>query len=153
MTTITTTGMSFVQAADLLAAHLADHAVPEPVFLTVTTRWRHSEVAAQLRPDTVPHLAAALLAWIDTLPAITITAWRPPAGERVHLSLASTLTGPTGAVALTVYGAAKGDDPARFADITPGQRREVSLSELRTWTADEPTTTGSPLLDTPWAGR
>ncbi|MDQ3763389.1 MAG: hypothetical protein M3460_17705 [Actinomycetota bacterium] len=76
--TTTPTGMTFVQAAELLAAHLDNHALPEPVFLTVTTRWGHSEVAAQLRPDTVPDLAAALLAWIDTLPAITVTAWRPP---------------------------------------------------------------------------
>ncbi len=140
-----------MQAADLLATHLADHAVPEPMFLTVTTRWGHSEVAVQLRPDAVPHLAAALLAWIDTLPAITVTAWRPPEGERVHLSLASTLTGPAGAVALTVYGGAKDHDPVRFADLTPGQRRTVSLAELRTWATDDPTTTGSPVLDTPGA--
>ena len=152
MTTTTTTGMSFVQVADFLAAHLADHAVPEPVFLTVTTRWGHSEVAAQLRPDTMPHLAAALMAWIDTLPTITVTAWRPAESERVHLSLASTLTGPAGAVALTVYGAAKDHDPVRFATLKPGQRRGVSLSELRIWAAGEPTTTGSPILDTPGAG-
>ena len=106
MTTITTTGMSFVQAAELLAAHLAQHAVPEPVFLTVTTRWGHSEVAAQLRPDTVSEVAGELLAWIDTLTAITITAWRPPESDRVHLSLTCTLTTSAGAVALTVYGAA-----------------------------------------------
>jgi hypothetical protein len=149
----TTTGMSFVQAAELLAAHLAAHAVPEPVFLTVTTRWGHSEVAAQLRPDIVSDLAGELLAWIDTLAAITITSWRPPESEHVHLSLASTLTGPAGAVALTVYGGAKDHDPVRFADLTPGQRRTVSLSELRVWAAGEPTTTDSPLLDTPRTGR
>jgi hypothetical protein len=153
MTTTIPTGRSFVQSAELLAAHLAAHAVPEPVFLTVTTRWGHSEVSAQLRPDTVSELAGELLAWIDTLAAITITAWRPPESERVHLSLACTLTDPAGAVALTVYGAAKDHDPVRFADLTPGQRRTVSLSELRTWAADEPTTTGSPVLDTPGVGR
>jgi hypothetical protein len=145
--------MSFVQAAELLAAHLAQHAVPEPVFLTVTTRWGHSEVAAQLRPDTVPDVAGELLAWIESLAAITVTAWRPPESERVHLSLASTLTAPVGAVALTVYGAAKDHDPVRFADLTPGQRRTVSLGELRAWTAGEPTTTGSSVLDIPRAER
>jgi hypothetical protein len=140
--------VTFVQAAELLAAHLADHAVPEPVFLTLTTRWGRSEVAAQLRPDTVPQLAAALLTWIDTLAVITVTAWRPPEGDRVHLSLSSTLTGPAGAVALTVYGGAKDHDPVRFADLMPGQRHSVSLGELRTWAADEPTTTGSTVLNT-----
>jgi hypothetical protein len=154
MTTTTTTAMTFVQAAELLAAHLADHAVPEPVFLTVTTRWGHSELSAQLRPDTVSNLAGELLAWIDTLTAaITITAWRPPESEHVHLSLTYTLTAPVGAVALTVYGGAKDQDPVRFANLTPGQRRAVSLSELRTWAAGEPSTTGSPILDTPGAGR
>jgi hypothetical protein len=150
---MTTTGMSFAHAAELLAAHLAEHALHEPVFLTVTTRWGHSEVSVQLRPDTVPELAGELLAWIDTLPAITITAWRPPESERVHLSLASTLTDPAAAVALTVYGGAKDDDPIRFADLTPGQCRGVSLSELRTWAAGEPTTTGSPVPDAPGARR
>ena len=149
--TTTPTGMTFVQAAELLAAHLGDHALPEPVFLTVTTRWGHSEVAAQLRPDTVPDLAAALLTWIDTLPAITLTAWRPPESDHVHLSLTSTLTAPAGAVTLTVYGGAKDHNPVRFADLTPGQRRAVSLAELHTWATGEPTTTGSPVLDTPGA--
>ncbi|MDQ3762990.1 MAG: hypothetical protein M3460_15475 [Actinomycetota bacterium] len=153
MTTTTTTAMSFVQAAELLAAHLAKHALPEPVFLTVTTQWGHSEVAAQLRPDTVSEVAGELLAWIDTLAAITITAWRPPESERVHLSIVCTLTDPAGAVALTVYGAAKDHDPVRFANLKPGQRRGVSLSELRAWAAGKPTTTGSPVLDTPRAGR
>jgi hypothetical protein len=153
MTTTTTTGMSFVQAAELLAAHLVEHALPEPVFLTVTTRWGHSEIAAQLRSDIVSELAGELLAWIDTLAAITITAWRPPESEHVHLSLGSTLTGPAGAVALTVYGGAKDHDPVRFADLKPGQRRGVSLSELRAWAVGEPTTTGSPVLDTPGTGR
>lgn len=151
MTTTTTTGMSFVQAAELLAAHLAEHAVPEPVFLTLTTHWGHSEGAVQLCPDTVPHLAAGLLTWIDTLPVNTATAWRPPEGDRVHLSTESTLTGQANAVALTVYGGAKDEDPLRFADLTPDQRRSVSLAELRTRAADEPTPTGSPVLDTPGA--
>jgi len=153
MTTTTTTGMSFVQAAEMLAAHLAEHALPEPVFLTVTTRWGRSEVAAQLRPDTVSDLASELLAWIDTLAAITITAWQPPESEHVHLSIASTLSDPANAVALTVYGGAKDHDPVRFADLKPGERRGVSLRELRTWAAGEPTTTGSPVLDTPRAER
>ncbi|MDQ3763388.1 MAG: hypothetical protein M3460_17700 [Actinomycetota bacterium] len=69
----------------------------------------------------------------------------------MHLSLASTLTGPAGAVTLTVYGGAKDHNPIRFADLTPGQRRTVSLAELRTWAAGEPITTGSPVLDTPGA--
>jgi hypothetical protein len=56
-------------------------------------------------------------------------------------------------VALTVYGGAKDQDPIRFADLTPGERCGVSPGELRAWSVGEPTTTGSPVLDTPGAGR
>jgi hypothetical protein len=145
-TTTPTTGMTFVQAATLLAGHLTDHPLPEPVSLTVVTRWGHSKLTAQLCPNTVPAIAGELLAWADTLSAVTVTAWRPPEGDRVHLSLTSALTSPAGAIELTVFGGAE-YDPARFADLTPGQRRSVSLVELRAWAADAPTTTAtSPIL-------
>jgi hypothetical protein len=153
MTTSTpATGMTFVQAAALLAAHLADHAVPQPVSLTVKTRWGHSEITAQLRPNTLPGLASDVLAWAGTLTTVTITAWRPPEGDRVHLCLTSTLTGPGGAVALEVFGSAH-HDPVRFADLAPGQRREVSPAELRAWAAGEPTTATSPILPASGAPR
>jgi len=85
-------------------------------------------------------VAADLLAWADTLTTVTVQAWRPPSGDRVHLSIASTLTGPAGAVELDVYGGTD-DNPALFADLAPGDYRTVSLGHLRTWaasTADTP---------------
>jgi hypothetical protein len=150
-----TSGMSFVQAATLLAAHLAEHALPKPASLTVTTRWRHSEITAQLCPNTVPGIAGDLLAWVGTLSAVTVTAWRPSEGDRVHLSITSTLTSPVGAIELTVFGGTE-HDPARFADLTPGQRRSVSLAELRAWAQDAPTSTiiaTSPILPPAGASR
>jgi hypothetical protein len=144
-TTPVTLGLTFLQAAELLAAHLAEHAVPEPVSLSVTTRWGHSEVIAQVRPTTVPGVAGELLAWVTTLSAARVTAWRPPDSHRVHLSLTSTLTSPTGTVELHVFGGAQ-DDPVWFAELAPGHRRRVSLVELRSWAATTPT---SPALDTP----
>jgi hypothetical protein len=143
ITTPPTLGLTFLQAAGLLAAHLTEHAVPEPVSLSVTTRWGRSEVIAQLRPATVTGLAGELLTWIDTLAATTVTAWRPPDSDRVHLSLTSTLTGPAGAVELHVFGGTA-DDPVRFADLAPDHRRRVSLPELRSWAA---TTPDSPARD------
>jgi hypothetical protein len=146
-TTPLTTGPSFVQAAIMLAAHLAEHALPEPAFLTVTTGWKHSVVTAQLHSTTVPGVAAELLAWVDTLSTVTVTAWRVPERERVHLSITSTLTSPTGTVELKVFGGAQ-HDPAWFADLTPGQERTASLAELHAWAANEPSTTNSPILPT-----
>ena len=148
-TTTPTTGMTFVGAAELLATHLADHTVPEPMSLSVTTRWGRSELTAQLHSTTVPGVASDLLAWVATLTAVTVTAWRPPESDRVHLSLTSALTSPTGAIELHVFGGTA-DDPVRFADLAPGHRRSVSLAELRNWAA---TTPDSPTLDGHWAQR
>jgi hypothetical protein len=128
----TTTGVTFVQAAKLLVAHLANYQLPEPAFLTVSTRARHSKVTAQLRSHTVPRIAAELLAWADTLPTVTVEAWRPPEGDRVQLSITSTLTSPTGTVDLDVYGGAD-HDPALLADLGAGDERSVSLGQLRAW--------------------
>ncbi len=139
-TTTSTTGVTFVAAAQLLAAHLADHVLPQPASLAVATRDRRSEVTVQLDSLTVPMVALELLAWADTLTTVTIGAWRPPTGDRVHLSLASTLTGPVGTVNLDVYGAAD-HNPALIADLEPGQRVALCLGQLRTL-ADSTSNTG-----------
>jgi hypothetical protein len=132
--TSSTTGVTFVAAAQLLAAHLADHVLPQPASLTVTSSDRRSEVTVQLDSLTVPMVALELLAWADTLTTVTVGAWRPPAGDRVHLSIAGTLIGPTGTVSLDVYGGAD-HNPALIADLEPGQRVALSLGQLRTWAA------------------
>jgi hypothetical protein len=133
-TTTSTTDVTFAQAAAMLAAHLADHTLPEPASLRVNTTGVHSEVMAQLRSITVPTVATDLLTWADTLTTITVQAWRVPAGDRVHLSIASTLTGPASSIELDVFGAVD-YDPARFAELEAGDRRTVSLGQLRAWAA------------------
>jgi hypothetical protein len=142
-------GMTFVQAAELLAAHLSKRAVPEPVSLSVTTRWGRSEVIAQLGSTTVAGAAGKLLAWAGTLTAVAVTAWRPPESDRVHLTLTSTLTSPVGSVELYVFAATK-DGPAWFTDLTCGRRRSVFLAELSSWVA---TTPSSSALGTPGIPR
>ena len=131
-TTTPTTGVTFAQAAAMLAAHLADHTLPEPASLRVNTTGVHSEVMVQLRSTTVPTVVTDLLAWAHTLTTVTVQAWRVPDGDRVHLSIASTLTGPSGTVELDVFGAVD-YDPARFAELEAGDRRTVSLGQLRAW--------------------
>lgn len=152
MNTTPTTGMTFVDAAQLLAAHLADHQLPQPASLTVMTRGHRSEVTAQMRPATVADGAAQLLAWADTLTTVTVMAWRPPHGDRVHLSIASTLTGPAGAVELDVFGGVD-HDPVLFADLAPDNHQTVPLGHLRAWAASAATTTRSPVLEAPAAER
>jgi hypothetical protein len=132
MTTTFTTGVTFVQAATMVTAHLADHTPPEPTALRVNTRDLHSDVTAQLHATTAPTVARDLLAWADTVPAVTAQAWRVPAGDRAHLSITSTLTGPTGTIELDVFGA--GDyHPVHLPDLQAGNRRTMSLGQLRAW--------------------
>jgi uncharacterized protein YfaP (DUF2135 family) len=111
------------------------------VSLQVMTGAGRSEGCAQVYSRTVARVAVELLAWADTLTTVTIKAWRPPHGDTVHLSIASTLTGPAGAVELDVYGGAE-DGPALFADLAPGDRCTVSLGRLRTWAASTTDTQG-----------
>jgi hypothetical protein len=124
--------MTFVQAARLLAEHLTDHALPEPVSLEVISKAQRSRITAQVSPLTLSEVAAELLAWADTLTTVTVQAWRPPTGHRVHLSMTSTLGGATGPVELTVFGGTD-HDPAAVGELTPDEHRAVTLGELRTW--------------------
>jgi len=134
---MTTTGMALVQAATRLAAHLAEHSLPKPVSLAVDTSNAHSEVTAQLRSTSLPAVAGELLAWAKTLTTVTVTAWRVPHGERVHLSLASTLSGPPPTLELEVFGGVA-HDPEHFADLEPGEHRVIPLAQLHTWAVSSP---------------
>jgi hypothetical protein len=141
--TTPSTGVSLVQAATRLAVHLADHTLSEPASLAVDTSDAHSEVTAQLRSTTLPTVARDLLDWANTLTTVTVTAWRVPHGERVHLSLASTLSGPPHIIELDVFGGVN-HDPEHFADLEPGEHQVIPLAQLRTWASS---TTSSPAPD------
>jgi hypothetical protein len=154
MTTTPTSGVTFAHAAAILAGHLTDHVLPEPVSLSVTTSYGDSTVTAQLHGTTVPGIAGDLIAWADTLSVVTVEAWRPPERDRVHLSILGTLTGSVGAVELKVFGAVD-YDPHWFADLQPDPCEGMSLvlGELRTWAENPRTTTDTPLLPTPRVQR
>jgi hypothetical protein len=134
---MTTTSVALVLAATRLAAHLADHSPPEPVSLEVETRNMRSELTVQLGSTSLPTVAGELLAWAETLPTVTVTAWRVPHGERVHLSLASTVSGPPLTIELEVFGGVT-HDPEHFADLEPGEHRVIPLAQLRAWASSSP---------------
>ncbi|MGH3780994.1 MAG: hypothetical protein ACRDRO_10310 [Pseudonocardiaceae bacterium] len=135
MITTPTFAATFVQAARLLATHLTEHGLPQPVSLEVISTAHRSRLTAQVHFVNVPRIAAELLVWADTLTMVTVQAWRPPSGDRVHLSIASALRGPAGIMELTIFGGAD-HDPALLGDLAPGEHRTVTLSDLRTWAAD-----------------
>jgi hypothetical protein len=74
MITAAAIGATFVQAVRLLATHLADHALPEPVCLEVISRAHQSRLTVQVQSMTVPEVAAAVLGWADTLTTVTVQA-------------------------------------------------------------------------------
>lgn len=86
-------------------------------------------VTVHLRHSLLSGLASGLLAWVDTLTKVTVTAWRPPHGETVHLTVTGERHDTTRVV---VYG---GVDFAEdvFGDLQPGGRQGVALSVLRGW--------------------
>lgn len=137
MTTISPLGVTFVQTAEALALHLGKHQLPEPVLLGVMTMGARLQVRAQLRSRTVAGIAAELLIWADTLSTVTIAVRQVPEGDRVQLSLTSTLTSPAGAVELDVYGGCA-HDPALIVDLVPGDKRIVPLAQVRSWAARTP---------------
>lgn len=139
-------GVMFASAAAMLAGHLTDHALPESVSLSVTTSYGHSTLTAQLRGDALADVASDLLTWADTLNVVTVEAWRPPERDRVHLSIRGTLTGPAGTIELKVFGCVD-YDPLLFADLQPDpcQGMSLSLEQLRTWAANPPATTATPV--------
>jgi hypothetical protein len=153
-TTTPTSGVTFTNAAAMLAGHLADHALPEPVSLSVATSYGDSTVTAQLRGNTVSGVAGDLIAWADTLSLVTVEAWRPPERDRGHLSIVGTLTGSAGAVELKIYGVVD-FDPVQFADLQPDKCQGVSLSlgHLRTSAATPSTTMDILVLDAARAAR
>jgi hypothetical protein len=126
------TAATFVKAAETLAAHLADFQLPEMALLGVLTEGGRSEVRAQVQPHTLVGIAAELVIWAQTLSTLAIHVWRVPEGDRVQLSIASTLTSPVGEVGLTIYGGCP-HDPSLIVDLPPGDKRTVTLGQLRTW--------------------
>jgi hypothetical protein len=151
---ITASGVTFAHAAATLAEHLADHALPEPVSLSVATSYGDSTVTAQLRGNTVSGVAGDLIAWADTLSLVTVEAWRSPERNRVHLSIQGTLTGSAGAVELKIYGVVDFES-IQFVDLQPDKCQDVSLPlrQLRTWGATPSTTMDILVLDAARAAR
>jgi hypothetical protein len=111
---------------DCLRAHLATFELPQLSSVHVT-RYEPS-VTAQLACHTPPQIAAALLAWADTLTAITTEAWRVPRGDSVHLTVLGQLLDGVG---IRVYGVLPFTEHGIGADLAPNTSTTVSLAVLR----------------------
>jgi len=116
---------------DLLNAihtHLADFELPDMWLVQVAASQLGPQVNVQLTDREAPEIAGALLAWADTLDAVTAESWRVPSGESVHLSVIGNL--PDG-VSIKVYGSLPFHDSGLDSDLEPNATTTVLLQTLR----------------------
>lgn len=118
---------------DSIRDHLKAHHLPAEIASIAVTYYTVDDerITVHLTPALVPALAASLLDWADTVTTITVTAWRPPHGQTVHLTLSGRLPDST---PVEVYGGVDYSE-ALFGDLQPGGRQGVALSMLHQWAA------------------
>jgi hypothetical protein len=125
-----TDSLTFVRLLGSIHEHLATHRLTTPLASVAVgcDALDGERVTVHLRPSLLPGLAAGLLAWADTLTNVTVTAWRPPHGETVHL----TVIGESHSTCVAVYGGVDFSEDV-FGDLQPDGRQGVALSVLRCW--------------------
>ena len=127
-----TTPKTYVQLLDSVRDHLASSSVPARIAAVevLSTSLDGDFACVQLCGMDLPALAFALLAWADTLTEVTATAWRPPSGDRVHLSVSGRLAD---GLPIKVYSGVPYLETVFGADLQPDGRQRVALGVLRAW--------------------
>lgn len=122
---------TFVRLLGSIREHLTAHRMTTPLASVHVgcDALDGEQVTVHLRPTLLPGLASGLLAWADTLIRVTLSAWRPPHGQTVHLTVTGERYDGTRVV---VYGAVDFSADV-FGDLQPSGRQSVALSVLRAW--------------------
>jgi hypothetical protein len=111
---------------DAVRLHLGAFALPEPCHVAVDCAT--PLVTMQLDRITLDQIAAALVAWADTLTRVTAEAWRVPDGHSVHLSITGRMPG---GARVRVYDAVAYDPTVPGLDLAATEHRPLILAELR----------------------
>jgi hypothetical protein len=131
---------STVDLLDAIYTHLAEFELPAFASVHVATPIPgEAGVTVQLRYHDLPDIASALLAWVDTLTAVTAQAWRVPSGHSVHLSVTGQLT--RGA-RIRIYGGMPFTGCGISADLAPDTTATILLAALRHETIAKEVTVG-----------
>ena len=117
-----------VDLLDAIHTHLAEFELPDMWLVQVAASRLGPQVNVQLTDREPPEIAGALLAWTDTLDAVTAESWRVPSGESVHLSVTGHL--PDG-VSVKVYGSLPFHDCGFGSDLEPNATTTIPLQTLR----------------------
>jgi hypothetical protein len=130
-----TSPATFVQLLDSIREHLATCQLPAPIasVRVGSDVLDGDHVTVHLRSSQLANLATALLEWADTLTRIAVTAWRPPHGQTVHLTLSGQLPD---TISVEIYGGVDYTD-VLFGDLQPDGRQSVALSVLRAWASGD----------------
>jgi hypothetical protein len=122
--------MTITSRLDAIREHLDTFDLPEPWSVTVgSSVISRPYVSVQLRGHSLPHVAAVLLAWADTLTDVHAEAWRTVDGGSVHLSITGRLLGDVG---VRVFDGVRHD---LCFPLELNERRTISLAVLREWTS------------------
>jgi hypothetical protein len=117
-----------IDLLDAIHTHLTEFGLPAFASVHVATPIPGEEgITVQLGCHDLPDIAAALLAWADTLIAVTAEAWRVPSGRSVHVSITGQLTH---GARIRVYGAMPFTGRGIGADLAPDATITIPLPAL-----------------------
>ena len=117
-----------LELLDALRAHLTEFEVPNLYSVNVAASMHAPQVSAQLIAHDLPEIAAALLAWADTLIEPAADVWRVPSGESVHLSVTGRLPG---GADIRIYGSVPFTERGPGGGLASGATAPVLLGALR----------------------
>jgi hypothetical protein len=123
---VTTT--TIVDLLAVIGTHLATFELAAPWAVRVISGYTRRDIEVQLQCLQPAEVAAALLAWADTLTEVTAAAWRCYDGDSVHLSVSGRL--PSGAT-VRVYDAIPYAAYGPGANLAPGAATSVRPGVLR----------------------
>ena len=123
-----------VELLSAIRDHLAGFKLPEPFTVEVDRQpapaYEHVCVHLDVKRS-LPAVATVLLAWADTITAVTVSVWCPPHGETLHLTVHGQLAE---GITIRVYGCVS--STATSLDMSADETRTVSLALLRAWADD-----------------
>lgn len=130
MITISDGGLPLVDLLDAVRDHMEEHWLPEPYAVQAWScvSGRRAPVSVHLAELRLSAVAGVLATWADTLIDASLSVWRPPSSDAVHVQVTGRLVG---GVPIEVWAGVK--DPMLVASLEPGQRETVNLGLLRIW--------------------
>jgi hypothetical protein len=130
--TTSETNMRVAELLDAVLDHLDEYELPEPYGVQAHSRTlgNKAQVSVHLAELGLLAVARALHAWASTLDDASLSVWRPPLSDAVHVQVSGRLVG---GVPIEVWAGVK--DSRLLGSLEPDQRQTLHLILLRAWIA------------------